>query len=268
MPTRVSIVIASIALLVAGTGTAAGESAVAAVKRLITGADIRDGSVTTRDVRDRSLRARDLARGQLPRGPAGPAGQAGLNGLNGQTGAAGASGAPGSPGVPGAPGETGATGPIGPAGDAGATGQPGPTGPMGPQGQPGVTAAYRRFDTAVPGCELRNDHLVFHACQALSPGAYASFAAIFVTNTSGVARTVTCALSTAGGSWASVSMAVPDGQTRTIVVHGTGTAGAGEHLAFHCSAAGDALSAENAGPFRSPQIVSLKMDAVHVGSAP
>ena len=46
----------------------------AGATQLITGADIKNGTVTTKDVKDHSLLRRDFKAGQLPRGPAGPAG--------------------------------------------------------------------------------------------------------------------------------------------------------------------------------------------------
>lgn len=85
----------------------------------ITGAQIKDGSITTKDVKDSSLLAADFGPGQLPAGPAGPAGA---------TGAAGPQGEPGEAGEAGVAGVAGVAGPQGP---AGATGPAGPTGPFG-----------------------------------------------------------------------------------------------------------------------------------------
>lgn len=106
-------VVASLALMVALGGTAT-----AAV--VITGRDIRDGTVTgadlanntvgTKKIRDGSLLVRDFQRGQLPRS------QVGL---------------PGAVGDPGPRGPAGATGPAGVMGPAGAAGAPGATGPSG-----------------------------------------------------------------------------------------------------------------------------------------
>ena len=82
-------------------------------KNAVTGAKVRDGSLTAIDIA-----------GGLPAGPAGAAGP---------KGAAGAQGA------------QGAQGPAGPAGPKGADGAPGAQGPIGPtgaQGPPGVVATH------------------------------------------------------------------------------------------------------------------------------
>lgn len=83
------LLLAVVALLVgiAGTATAA---------KLITGAQIQDGSVTGKDVKNGSLTKRDLTgslRGETgppgPEGPAGPAGPAGSVGPQGRPGVSG-----------------------------------------------------------------------------------------------------------------------------------------------------------------------------------
>lgn len=70
-------------------------SGTATAATLITGAQIKNNSVTTKDVKNRSLRAGDFRRGSLPRGPAGPTGVSGPQGPPGLQGAAGAQGASG-----------------------------------------------------------------------------------------------------------------------------------------------------------------------------
>ncbi len=82
--TALAVVIAALALIIS-----AGAGATASL--MITGKQIKDGSVTTKDVKNRSLKAKDFsakAKSKL-RGPAGPAGP------RGATGAAGAQGVPG-----------------------------------------------------------------------------------------------------------------------------------------------------------------------------
>lgn len=81
-------VIACVALVVACTGTATAAT-------LITGAQIKNNSVTTKDVKNKSLRARDFKPGNLPRGPAGPTGAAGAQGPQGAQGVQGPQGGPG-----------------------------------------------------------------------------------------------------------------------------------------------------------------------------
>lgn len=78
-----------LALFVALSGTA-----VATTSVLITGKQIKNGSITGLDVKNRSLTARDF-RGSV-RGPRGLRGLTGPAGPQGAPGAAGASGAPGS----------------------------------------------------------------------------------------------------------------------------------------------------------------------------
>jgi hypothetical protein len=86
---------------------------------MITGRDIRDGTVTgadlqnntigTRKIRDGSLLVRDFKRGQL-RGGVGLPGSSGPDGQTGATGPNGVMGPQGAPGMTGVTGLTGATG--------------------------------------------------------------------------------------------------------------------------------------------------------------
>ena len=85
-------VVATLALFVAlgGSSYAALIITGASVKNgSLTGKDLKDNSVTSADVRNGSLLKKDFKAGQLPAGPAGPRGQAG------PAGAAGAKGDPG-----------------------------------------------------------------------------------------------------------------------------------------------------------------------------
>lgn len=95
-----AMVVAMLALFVALTGTA-----VATTSAVITGHQITDGSITGADVKNRSLTQRDF-RGSLrgPRGLTGPTGQ------------------PGPQGPAGPQGSAGPQGPAGPKGDKGETG--------------------------------------------------------------------------------------------------------------------------------------------------
>jgi hypothetical protein len=102
------------ALVVATAGTAA-------VQKLITGAQIQDGTIASRDIKNGTITRTDLgaatisslrgqrgaqgARGAVgPQGPAGPVGAAGPQGATGATGSQGAAGAQGPQGVKGDPG--------------------------------------------------------------------------------------------------------------------------------------------------------------------
>jgi hypothetical protein len=97
---------------------ALGGSAYAAAT--ITGAGIKDGTVTGRDVKNRSLGANKLSAKALESLASRPGPQ-------------------GAPGPKGDKGEPGAPGPAGPKGEPGPTGATGPAGPAGPQGPPGPT---------------------------------------------------------------------------------------------------------------------------------
>ena len=94
----------------------------------VTGAKVRNGTLTKKDFKTSSL----------PRGKAGDAGQ---DGQPGDAGPAGARGEPGAPGLKGDAGPAGATGPQGAAGPTGPAGSSvtGPAGPAGPPGAPGAT---------------------------------------------------------------------------------------------------------------------------------
>ena len=124
-------------LLAAGTATAA---------KFITGADVRDGSLSGADVRDQSLTGADIGPGSISRdelspgvwakvqdadGKPGPKGERGAKGAEGDRGQRGAPGPAGPQGTPGAPGATGPAGPQGTAGTAGAAGAAGADGVSG-----------------------------------------------------------------------------------------------------------------------------------------
>ena len=94
--------VAYLALFLALTGTGVASST------LITGRDVKNGSLTgidiknntigSADVKDGDLLAKDFTAGQLPAGPKGDPGPPGPAGATGAAGAPGADGAPGPPG--------------------------------------------------------------------------------------------------------------------------------------------------------------------------
>ena len=127
--TPVLVGAALVVVLALGTATAA---------KLITSAQIKNGTIRGIDVRNKSLTAADIRGTFGPRGPTGPTGPAG------------------SPGVTGPTGPTGATGPTGPTGDTGPTG---PTG-VGVQGPSGVVATAT-FNGALPGSIASNANWQF-----------------------------------------------------------------------------------------------------------
>jgi hypothetical protein len=113
-----ALVVAMLALFVALTG-----AAVATTSALITGKQILNNSITGADVKDKSLTPKDF-KGSVggARGPAGTAGP------QGPAGAQGPQGAQGPAGPKGDTGDTGATGSQGLKGDTGETGEQGPAG--------------------------------------------------------------------------------------------------------------------------------------------
>jgi collagen triple helix repeat protein len=105
-----------LAAAVGVVGVTTGTAGVSAVAQLITGSQIKDGTVESRDIENGTIKSADLAPG-LTRSLRGP------RGLRGPAGAAGVQGA---------------SGPAGPTGAAGPQGATGPTGPTGAKGDPGA----------------------------------------------------------------------------------------------------------------------------------
>jgi hypothetical protein len=117
-----SMVVAIVAVVFATTGSAF------AARSLLTGADIKDGTITRADLSPSAAAAKGA------HGARGPRGKRGVRGPEGPQGADGLIGPAGERGPAGA---TGADGPLGPHGATGAVGPQGPIGPDGPQGIPG-----------------------------------------------------------------------------------------------------------------------------------
>src|SRR4051795_9064957 len=86
-----SMAVALVALLVAMSGSAVAAS-------LITGKQIKDGTIQTRDLSKRAVKALKSSAAPGPRGADGPAGPAGPAGPKGDAGAPGQAGAPGKAG--------------------------------------------------------------------------------------------------------------------------------------------------------------------------
>jgi hypothetical protein len=97
-----AFVIACIALVVALGGSA--YALVVTGKQIkdgtISGADIQNGSLTSTDIRNGTLVQQDFKKSDAPRGPAGAKGDPGAKGEAGAPGAAGPPGAAGGPAVP------------------------------------------------------------------------------------------------------------------------------------------------------------------------
>lgn len=127
--------LATIAVVAATAGSATAAS-------LITGKQVKNGSLTGADIKNRSLTARDFKSAASLRGKQGASGPAGPKGDAGPQGERGTAGGPAGPqGDAGPQGETGADGPAGPQGDPGPQGGVGPAGPTGPAGPAGPAGA-------------------------------------------------------------------------------------------------------------------------------
>jgi hypothetical protein len=124
------MVVACIAVVLAMTGSAF------AARALITGADIKDGSITRADLSGRTVNS--LKGKQGKRGAAGRDGFVGARGPQGDDGPAGPAGPAGPTGPQGPRGDPGITGPRGP---TGSTGLVGPRGAQGDPGTPGQSLA-------------------------------------------------------------------------------------------------------------------------------
>jgi hypothetical protein len=108
--TNAPLAISLLALFFAVSGPSYAADAIASAAKLLTGKQIKDGSLTTKDVKDGSLLANDFKADQLPAGAAGAKGDAGAAGPKGDAGAQGAQGAQGAKGETGSPGQTGPSG--------------------------------------------------------------------------------------------------------------------------------------------------------------
>ena len=136
-----ALVIALLALFMVLGSSSVAAPARDAAKRLITGKQIKNSSLTTKDVKNRSLLAQDFKAGQLPAAAQGAKGDSGAPGLKGDAGGQGLKGDTGAKGDAGAQGEDGPAGPAGPNGQAGPAGPNGPAGPDGPAGPNGPSGA-------------------------------------------------------------------------------------------------------------------------------
>jgi hypothetical protein len=153
-----AFVVALVALFVALSG-----AAVATTTAMISGASIKDNSITTADVKNKSLTPDDF-RGSV-RGPAGAPGPAGAQGPKGETGAPGA---PGAKGEQGEQGERGAQGVQGQKGEPGADGVP-------------ANAVYsaKRAPVNLPAGSVKQPIL---SLESLPPGSYLLMAHLTAVN--------------------------------------------------------------------------------------
>jgi hypothetical protein len=145
-PQTVVAFLIGVFIATAGTATAA---------KVITGRDIKNGSITEKDL---STALRQKLSVQVIEGPKGDAGSAGTKGEVGATGPvgttgargeAGPAGADGAPGAKGDQGDPGADGADGAPGADGADGAQGIQGPKGDPGDPGPASVTVRAGTPV-----------------------------------------------------------------------------------------------------------------------
>ncbi len=242
-----AMVVAVVALLAATAGTAVGQDAVTAAKKLVTGKQIKNGSVTGKDINNGSLTGKDFAGGGGPKGGTGSQGPVGTKGAAGAQGPAGPKGADGAKGAAG--------------GVAGPTGQRGPTGPTGPKG-PAVVDAYSGFGPAnSTSCTTITNGTHFLDCRAVpGDGFYIVHAGVDVADNF-TNRTVTCSLfsneETFSTAVQSVVFADPN-QATHIELTGVGYVAPGsgpqtEYVGLKCDGSG---LINNAGPaFRNVQFV-------------
>lgn len=104
---RVTCVLA-VALL--AVGTPAGARVADSAKKLVTGKQVKDKSLTGKDFKNGSIGAAKFAKGTFKPGPAGANGAPGAPGDKGASGDAGAPGDQGAAGSGGSPGDKGETG--------------------------------------------------------------------------------------------------------------------------------------------------------------
>ncbi len=112
-----AMIVALTALVFAMAGPALGAD-IGHIAKLITGKQIKKGTITSSHIKDRSLLLADFKASERAKlvgqaGTNGAAGPAGAKGDPGAAGTAGVAGAPGSAGVAGAPGTPGAPGAAG-----------------------------------------------------------------------------------------------------------------------------------------------------------
>jgi hypothetical protein len=100
-------VIATVCLFVVLGGSALAAPVRDAAKKLITGKQVKDSSLTTKDIKNASLLSKDFKAGQLPRGLQGPTGLVGPTGPRGVLGAKGDTGENGQDGQNGPDGQDG-----------------------------------------------------------------------------------------------------------------------------------------------------------------
>jgi hypothetical protein len=242
-------------------------AATAGVKALVTGVQIKDGTIESRDVKNGTLRSADLSlqlaaslrRQRGPQGAAGTQGPAGLQGPAGPKGDSGPQGAPGSQGVPG---------------EQGLKGDPGTPGAAGPQGPPGATDLPRALIASQaappPPVWLAQDSFTTVVSLDVPAGSYAVTGHAVVTNTSTEdAANVTCQILAAGvqADQASTTIILKSptspntGLRDTIPLTGVVTAESPGAVALQCTLTSYSGTASVTGYATSGRLVAIEVDA-------
>jgi hypothetical protein len=113
--------------------------------KLITGSDIKDGTIDSRDLKVGSVQSHDIANGTILVADLSTNALRTLKGAQGEKGANGAAGP---------------AGPAGPTGAKGATGDTGSAGPQGSQGPPGNAAAVAYAYVVPPEVSLNEEPIL------------------------------------------------------------------------------------------------------------
>jgi hypothetical protein len=236
-------------------------AATAGVKALVTGAQIKDGTIESRDVMNGTLRSADLAPGFAAS-------------LRGQRGAQGVSGPQGPAGPKGDSGPQGAPGSQGPSGGQGPQGNPGPAGTAGPQGPPGAATPPKAFvaSQAAPPPPIALVQGAFTTVVSLDvpAGNYAVTGHAVVTNTSSDdAANVTCQILAAGVQADQASTTITPrppslpgtGLRDTIPLTAVVAVGSPGAVALQCSLANFGLAATVTGYATNGRLVAIEVDA-------
>ena len=226
---KMLIVVAARVAATGGTATAA---------KLITGKDVKNGSLTGKDVKNRSLGVSDLS----AKARASLRGQAGLTGPTGPAGAAGTAGAKG---------DTGATGPTGPKGDAGEQGiqgeqgEQGEQGIQGIQGEAGPSKVYQDRSGAGLQIDDASDNRRLFRSAVLPAGNYLINAKLLVSNAFAEPRSITCTVGTLIGveellaEVDGVTPRVGNGLSQSVSLIGTVTLEEPRRVALDCQTFND-----------------------------
>jgi uncharacterized protein YjbI with pentapeptide repeats len=215
-------VMATLAFFLAVSGATA-----FAASTLLTGADIRDGSITGADVRNHTLSAQKLRRGSVTGAVVRNQSLTGSDLKDGSVRAADFD-----------PRELDLL--RGAKGDAGAKGEQGPQGPQGAQGPPGEPGSSAIERASWQGSDMNgyvNGTTIIDR-QVPTSGGWLMLAHFEVTNTSGPDDWFNCGLFVGGQQIGGGGDNIQAGTTRELNAVGFGPADADEHVVVQCESGG------------------------------